>query len=182
MARLAAARATAGDPSKLQIMYGVGGRAGPRRSGELGWLPGYEGSEPGAGRQRRLRQYQLDVYGEVMVGRSHGKPDRPRASRAGLGPADASLIDFIETGWKQPDDGIWEVRGPRRHFTHSKVMAWVAVDRAVRDVEDFGLEGPIEEVAALRDEIHAEVCEKGFDPERNTFTQYYGSTSSTRAC
>jgi GH15 family glucan-1,4-alpha-glucosidase len=84
-------------------------------------------------------------------------------------------MDFIETGWAAPDEGIWEVRGPRRHFTHSKVEAWVAVDRAIRDVEDFGLEGPVGRWKSLRSEIHREVCDKGFDPARNTFTQYYGS-------
>jgi GH15 family glucan-1,4-alpha-glucosidase len=86
------------------------------------------------------------------------------------------LLDFLESGWREPDDGIWEVRGPRRHFTHSKVMAWVALDRAVKAVERFGLEGPVDRWRGLRNEIHAEVCREGYDPERRTFTQYYGSS------
>ena len=86
-----------------------------------------------------------------------------------------AILDFLEGGWKDPDEGIWEVRGPRRDFTHSKVMAWVAFDRAVKGVEEFGLEGPVDQWKACRDEIHDEVCTKGFDADRNTFTQYYGS-------
>jgi GH15 family glucan-1,4-alpha-glucosidase len=168
-------RAIAGDPSKLQIMYGV---AGERDLKEyvVDWLPGYEGSKPVRVGNAASDQYQLDVYGEVL-GALH------EARRTGLDPAGPAwdlelvLMDFIETGWKEPDDGIWEVRGPRRHFTHSKVMAWVAVDSAISDVENFGLEGPVDKWKSLRGEIHKEVCEKGFDPERNTFTQYYGSQS-----
>ncbi len=168
-------RAAAGDPSELQIMYGV---AGERDLKEyvLDWLPGYEGSKPVRVGNAASDQYQLDVYGEVL-GALH------EARRTGLEPAGPAwdlelvLMDFIETGWKEPDDGIWEVRGPRRHFTHSKVMAWVAVDRAISDVEDFGLEGPVDKWKALREQIHKEVCEKGFDAERNSFTQYYGSKS-----
>ena len=166
-------RAAAGDPSKLQIMYGV---AGERNLKEdiLDWLPGYEGSRPVRIGNAASGQYQLDVYGEVL-GALH------EARRTGLEPAgpawdlELALMDFIESGWAEPDDGIWEVRGPRRHFTHSKVEAWVAVDRAIHDVEDFGLEGPLDKWKSMRREIHKEVCEKGFDAERNTFTQYYGS-------
>jgi GH15 family glucan-1,4-alpha-glucosidase len=166
-------RAAAGDASKLQIMYGVAGERDLKED-VLGWLPGYENSLPVRVGNAASEQYQLDVYGEVL-GALH------EARRAGLEPAGPAwdlelvLMDFIETGWTQPDDGIWEVRGPRRHFTHSKVEAWVAVDRAIHDVEDFGLEGPLEKWKALRAEIHKEVCEKGFDADRNTFTQYYGS-------
>lgn len=166
-------RAVAGDPSKLQIMYGVAGERDLKET-VLDYLPGYEGSRPVRIGNAASEQYQLDVYGEVL-GALH------EARRTGLEPAGPSwdlelvLMDFIETGWKEPDDGIWEVRGPRRHFTHSKVEAWVAVDRAIHDVEDFGLDGPVDKWKALRAEIHKEVCEKGFDPERNTFTQYYGS-------
>src|ERR1019366_7840515 len=151
--------------------------AGERNLGEstVDWLPGYEGSKPVRIGNAASDQYQLDVYGEVL-GALH------EARSAGLEPAGPAwdlelvLLDFIETGWKEPDDGIWEVRGPRRHFTHSKVEAWVAVDRAIHDVEDFGLQGPSDKWKSLRAEIHKEVCEKGFDAERNTFTQYYGST------
>jgi GH15 family glucan-1,4-alpha-glucosidase len=166
-------RAAAGDPSELQIMYGVAGER-DLKEGELSWLSGYEGSRPVRVGNAASEQYQLDVYGEVL-GALH------EARRTGLEPAGPAwdlelvLMDFIESGWKQPDDGIWEVRGPRRHFTHSKVEAWVAVDRAIHDVEDFGLTGPLDKWKALRTEIHKEVCEKGFDPQRNTFTQYYGS-------
>jgi len=166
-------RVAAGDPSKLQIMYGAAGEKNLKED-VLDWLPGYEGSKPVRIGNAAAGQYQLDVYGEVL-GALH------EARRTGLDPAgpawdlELALMDFIETGWKEPDDGIWEVRGPRRHFTHSKVEAWVAVDRAIHDVEDFGLEGPADKWRALRQQIHAEVCEQGFDPERNTFTQYYGS-------
>jgi GH15 family glucan-1,4-alpha-glucosidase len=166
-------RAAAGDPSELQIMYGVAGERDLKED-VVSWLPGYEGSKPVRIGNAASDQYQLDVYGEVL-GALH------EARRTGLEPAGPAwdlelvLMDFIETGWKEPDDGIWEVRGPRRHFTHSKVEAWVAVDRAIHDVEDFGLEGPVEKWKSLRHEIRAQVCEKGFDPERNTFTQYYGS-------
>ena len=141
-------RAAAGDPSKLQIMYGAAGEKNLKED-VLDWLPGYEGSKPVRIGNAAAGQYQLDVYGEVL-GALH------EARRTGLEPAgpawdlELALMDFLETGWKEPDDGIWEVRGPRRHFTHSKVMAWVAVDRAIRDVEDFGLEGPVDKWRALR--------------------------------
>jgi GH15 family glucan-1,4-alpha-glucosidase len=121
-------------------------------------------------------QFQLDVWGEVM--------DAMHQSRkAGISPDPAgwdlqrSLLDFLEGHWDDPDEGIWEVRGPRRHFTHSKVMAWVAVDRAVKGVEQYGLPGRADRWRALRDEIHADVCAKGYDAERGAFTQFYGSTA-----
>jgi GH15 family glucan-1,4-alpha-glucosidase len=166
-------RAAAGEPSKLQIMYGP---AGERTliEREIPWLPGYEGSAPVRVGNAASNQYQLDVYGEVLGALYE-------ARRTGLepdGPAwdlEISVMDFLESGWKEPDDGIWEVRGPRRHFTHSKVMAWVAVDRMIRTVEEFGMEGPVDRWRALRDEIHDEVTTKGYDPDRKTFTQYYGS-------
>jgi GH15 family glucan-1,4-alpha-glucosidase len=166
-------RAAAGDPAKLQIMYGAAGEKNLKEE-VLDWLPGYEGSRPVRIGNAASGQYQLDVYGEVL-GALH------EARRTGLEPAgpawdlEVALMDFLETGWKEPDDGIWEVRGPRRHFTHSKVMAWMAVDRAIHDIEDFGLKGPVRKWRALRLKIHKEVCEKGFDADRNTFTQYYGS-------
>ncbi len=166
-------RAAAGDPSKLQIMYGAAGEKNLKED-VLDWLPGYEGSKPVRIGNAAAGQYQLDVYGEVL-GTLH------EARRTGLEPAgpawdlELALMDFIETGWKEPDDGIWEVRGPRRHFTHSKVEAWVAVDRAIHDIEDFGLQGPLDKWRSIRAEIHKQVLEKGFDAERNTFTQYYGS-------
>ncbi len=167
-------RAVAGEPSKLQIMYGPAGeRTLVER--EIPWLPGYEGSAPVRIGNAAAGQFQLDVYGEVIGALHEGR----RLGLDSSGPAwdlERAIMDFLESGWKEPDDGIWEVRGPQRHFTHSKVMAWTAVDRAVKDVEEFGLEGPVDRWRALRHEIHTEVCEKGYDPERKTFTQYYGST------
>jgi GH15 family glucan-1,4-alpha-glucosidase len=166
-------RAVAGHPEQMQIMYGV---AGERRLTELElpWLPGYEGSAPVRIGNGASNQFQLDVYGELM-------DSLHQARRAGIGSHPTAwhvqrvLLDFLESGWRQPDDGIWEVRGPRRHFTHSKVMAWVALDRAVKAVEQFGLAGPVDRWRGLRDEIHAEVCREGYDADRQTFTQYYGS-------
>ncbi len=166
-------RAVAGDPSELQIMYGPAGERDLTER-EVGWLAGYERSAPVRVGNAAAGQYQLDVYGEVISALHESR-------RGGIEPAgpswdlETALIEFLESGWKQPDDGIWEVRGPRRHFTHSKVMAWVALDRAVRDIEEFGFEGPLERWRATRDSIHSEVLERGFDPDRKTFTQYYGS-------
>jgi GH15 family glucan-1,4-alpha-glucosidase len=166
-------RAVAGEPSKLQIMYGPSGERNLLER-EIPWLPGYEGSRPVRVGNAAADQYQLDVYGEVISALHEAR----RLSLPISDPAwelERAILDFLESGWKEPDDGIWEVRGPRRHFTHSKVMAWLAVDSAVRDIEEYALDGPADKWRALRDEIHAEVCEKGFDPERKTFTQYYGS-------
>ncbi|HEY3942910.1 MAG TPA: glycoside hydrolase family 15 protein [Acidimicrobiales bacterium] len=166
-------RATAGDPSKLQIMYGPGGE---RRldEWEVDWLPGYEGSVPVRVGNAAAGQYQLDVYGEVMSAlftAAHADGEHSLA----IWDLQTKLIEFIEEGWKLPDDGIWEVRGPRRHFTHSKVMAWVAVDRAVRTIEEWpDLEGPIDRWRELRSAIHDEVCTKGFNEKKQAFTQYYG--------
>jgi len=165
-------RAVAGKPSQLNIMYGL---AGERRLTEieLSWLPGYENSAPVRIGNAAWEQFQLDVYGELM-------DSMHLARRAGLDPNEnawrvqRALMEFIESSWSEPDEGIWEVRGPRRHFTHSKVMAWVAVDRMVKAVERFGLEGPVERWRALRATIQQEILRKGFDPERNTFVQYYG--------
>ena len=167
-------RAVAGDVSKLQIMYGA---AGERRldEWEASWLPGYENSTPVRIGNAASEQYQLDVYGEVMSALYSSARSQGVHSVAAWA-LQVQLIKFIEKGWTQPDDGIWEVRGPRRHFTHSKVMAWVAVDRAVRILEEFPeLRGPIDKWRSLRDDIHAEVCEKGFNQDVGAFTQYYGS-------
>ncbi len=165
-------RAVAGDPSQLQIMYGAGGERSLAER-ELPWLSGYEDSKPVRIGNLAADQFQLDVYGETISALHESR-------RSGIDPGPAwelekVLLDFLEDGWHQPDDGIWEVRGPRRHFTHSKVMAWVGMDRAVRDVEEFGFEGPVDKWRQARDAIKAEVLEKGFDAERNTFTQSYGS-------
>jgi GH15 family glucan-1,4-alpha-glucosidase len=166
-------RAVAGTPGQLQIMYGI---AGERRLGEteLDWLPGYEGSRPVRVGNLACRQLQLDVFGELMdalhVARRVGlEPD------ANAWQVQRVLLDHLESTWQQPDDGLWEVRGPRRHFTHSKVMAWVALDRAVKAVERFGQEGPLQRWRSLRAAIHDEVCRRGFDAERGAFVQSYGS-------
>jgi GH15 family glucan-1,4-alpha-glucosidase len=166
-------RAVAGDPEQLQIMYGA---AGERRliEYEIDWLTGYEGSKPVRVGNAASLQFQLDVYGEVFDAlhqtRHMGVGEDPTAWSL-----QKAILEFLESAWRDADEGIWEVRGARRDFTHSKVMAWVAFDRAVKAVEEFGLEGPVDRWRAARDEVHREVCDKGFDPERNTFTQYYGS-------
>ena len=166
-------RAVAGDPENLQIMYGI---AGERELGEneLHWLPGYEGSTPVRIGNGAAHQLQLDVYGEVTealhLGHMTGLARNDYASVLQL-----KLIRYLEKHWNEPDEGIWEVRGPRRHFVHSKVMAWVAVDRTVKLIESGEVDGPLDRLKDLRDEIHQDVCERGFDRERNTFTQSYGS-------
>jgi GH15 family glucan-1,4-alpha-glucosidase len=167
-------RAVAGDPADLQTMYGP---SGERRLTELvlDWLPGYEHSRPVRIGNAAVNQRQLDVFGEVM-------DTLYVALRAGVERDSTAwalqrlLIDFLESVWKEPDEGIWEVRGPRRHFTHSKVMAWVAIDRAIKISSNYGFDGPVDRWAMLRDEIHADVCRHGFNAERNAFTQYYGAT------
>jgi GH15 family glucan-1,4-alpha-glucosidase len=167
-------RAVAGDVTKLQIMYGAGGE---RRldEWEVDWLPGYEGSTPVRVGNAAAGQFQLDVYGEVMSALFSAGEDTGVHSRAAW-DVQVQLLEFLEEGWRLPDDGIWEVRGPRRHFTHSKVMAWVAVDRGVRTIETWPeLAGPVDKWRALRDEIHEEVCAKGYNDEVGAFTQYYGS-------
>jgi len=166
-------RAVAGSPDDLQIMYGV---AGERRLDEyeVPWLPGYEGSAPVRVGNAAAGQVQLDVYGEVLdamyVARKAGL-----AYDATSWSLECAMVKHLEAIWEQPDDGIWEVRGGRRHFVHSKVMAWVAFDRAVRSATEFGLEGPVEHWKSVRDAIHAQVCERGFDPAQNSFVQSYGS-------
>ncbi len=166
-------RAVAGDPAQLQIMYGA---AGERRLTEvqLTHLAGYENSVPVRIGNAASEQLQLDVYGEVMDAMHLAREMKIECDPA-YWHLQRHLVDFVEANWRQPDEGIWEIRGPRRHFTHSKVMAWVAIDRAVRAVEEFGLDGPVERWRVLRDAIHAEVCGQGFHPERKAFTQFYGS-------
>ncbi|HEX2062024.1 MAG TPA: glycoside hydrolase family 15 protein [Thermoanaerobaculia bacterium] len=169
-------RAAAGLPEELQIMYSLRGERHLTEL-ELAWLPGYENSKPVRVGNAAFTQYQLDVYGEVAdvlhLTRRLGVPPSEDAWRV-----QCALLRFLERGWKEPDEGIWEVRGPRRHFTHSKVMAWVAFDRAVADVEKFGVKGPIERWRAIRDEIRAEILEKGFREDLNAFVQYYGSSNA----
>ncbi len=168
-------RAIAGHPQDTQIMYGVAGERMLTEM-EIPWLSGYEKSTPVRIGNAAHEQFQLDVYGEVIdtlhVARKY---KLERNEDAWL--LQTALMDFLESGWKQPDEGIWEVRGPRRDFTHSKVMAWVAVDRSVKEIRHGFGEGPLDRWLALRDEIHRDVCQRGFDVERKAFVQYYGSKS-----
>jgi GH15 family glucan-1,4-alpha-glucosidase len=165
-------RAVAGAPDDLQILYGV---AGERRleEYEIPWLPGYEGAAPVRVGNGAVKQLQLDVYGEVLDAFYV-------ARRAGLSTSEATwaleraLIFHLESIWRDPDEGIWEVRGGPRHFTHSKVMAWVAFDRAVRSIEEFGVEGPLERWREIRSTIHEQVCQRGFDQKLNAFVQSFG--------
>ncbi|WP_217131537.1 glycoside hydrolase family 15 protein [Streptomyces sp. AC558_RSS880] len=166
-------RTLGGDPENLQIMYRLDGRRDmPER--ELHWLPGYESSGPVRVGNGAVDQLQLDVPGEVieMLALAHelGVARCEKTERLIL-----LLVDYVRQHWREPDDGIWEVRGGRRHFTHSKLMCWVAIDRAVRLVEQGVLAANLEALMALRAEIHTEVCARAYDPERNTFTQSYGS-------
>jgi GH15 family glucan-1,4-alpha-glucosidase len=166
-------RAVAGDPADIQVMYGV---AGERRLTELElpWLVGYEGSAPVRIGNAASEQLQIDVFGEVIdalyQARVHGLEFQKN-------PWDLQvvLLEHLERVWREPDEGIWEIRGERRHFVHSKVMAWVAFDRSVRSVEEQNHPGPVDRWRALRDEIHADVLENGFDKELGSFVQSYGS-------
>ncbi|MGH9025191.1 MAG: glycoside hydrolase family 15 protein [Acidimicrobiia bacterium] len=172
-------RAAAGDPSKLQIMYGI---AGERRLDEyeLDELPGYEGSAPVRVGNAASGQFQLDVYGETLASLAIMRCASPeRGGAAGKGDAawdlQVALLDYLEGAWQHPDDGLWEMRGDRQHFTHSKIMAWLGFDSAVRSAEQFDLPAPTDHWRASRDEIHVQVLSEGFDPEMNSFTQAYGS-------
>jgi GH15 family glucan-1,4-alpha-glucosidase len=166
-------RAVAGDPATMQILYGI---AGERRipEFEVDWLPGYAGSRPVRTGNAAHEQFQLDTYGEMM-------DSLHEARRHGLARDDhawslqQNVMTFLEGAWDQPDEGIWEVRGPRRHFTHSKVLAWVAFDRAVEAVERWDRPGPVDRWRRIRAEIHEEVCREGFNAKLNSFTQAYGS-------
>jgi GH15 family glucan-1,4-alpha-glucosidase len=166
-------RAAAGSAKDLQILYGI---TGVRRLDEyeISWLPGYQGAAPVRVGNAASKQCQLDVYGEVMdtlhLARISGLDPEPAAW-----DLQVALIEFLESHWQSPDEGIWEVRGPRQHFTHSKMMAWVAFDRVIKDAERDGLEAPLERWKRTRDAIHAEVCARGFDAERGAFVQSYES-------
>jgi GH15 family glucan-1,4-alpha-glucosidase len=167
-------RSAAGSPDQTQIMYGL---AGERQLAEweVSWLPGYEGSSPVRVGNAASDQLQLDIFGELVDALF-------QARKHGLAPAPSgwalqqALIEHLEKIWVQPDDGMWEVRGGRRHFTFSKVMAWVALDRTLRDAERFKLDGPLDRWRQVRDEMHARICTQGFDSGRNTFTQSFGSS------
>jgi GH15 family glucan-1,4-alpha-glucosidase len=166
-------RAVAGSPEQLQIMYGV---AGERRLDEfeLPHLAGYEGAQPVRVGNAASGQFQLDVYGELMDSMHH-------ACRAGIAPGQAfwslqrRLVDYVIDHWREPDEGIWEVRGPRRHFTHSKIMTWVALDRGIAMAERFHLKADLKTWRSVRNEIHSRVCAQGFHPKRKAFTQSFGS-------
>jgi len=164
-------RAAAGAPGQLQIMYGLQGER-QLHEWEVDWLPGYEGSKPVRVGNAAHNQLQLDVFGEVMDALH-------QARRGGITPDNSewpfqrALLHHLAQIWTEPDQGMWEVRGPRQHFTFSKVMAWVAFDRAVKSAELFGLEGPIDRWRAIQRQIHAEVCERGFDRKRGCFVQSY---------
>ena len=166
-------RAAAGAPRQMQILYGIGGE---RRAleWEVEWLPGYEGSKPVRIGNAAHDQLQIDVYGEVMDALHQGR-------RGGLAPSDSSwalqraLLTHLESVWNEPDEGIWEVRGGRRHFTFSKVMAWVAFDRGIKGAEECGLDGPVDHWREIREEIQLDVCSHGFDAELGSFVQSYGS-------
>jgi GH15 family glucan-1,4-alpha-glucosidase len=167
------ARVATGDPSKLQIMYGVGGE---RRltEFELDDFPGYEGSRPVRIGNAASEQFQLDVYGELAIAMTLSA-QLVGAAALGNWSRWLRLVDYVESIWRKPDDGIWEARGPQRHYTFSKVMAWAFFDRSILLAEQFELHGPVDHWKEIRAEIHADVCEHGYDPERGTFTQYYGS-------
>ena len=168
-------RSIAGSASQLQIMYSVDSLR-QLQEWEVGWLAGYEGAKPVRVGNAASGQLQLDVFGEVMdamhMARSGGLAISPSVWDMQL-----HLMEYLESIWQQPDDGIWEVRGGRKHFVHSKVMAWVAFDRTIKDMEQHGQQGPLERWRGVRDAIHADVCAKGFDTAQNSFTQSYGSKS-----
>jgi GH15 family glucan-1,4-alpha-glucosidase len=168
-------RATAGQPQQAQIMYGI---AGERRleEYELDWLPGYEGSRPVRVGNAAAGQFQLDVYGEVVgvgwaVTMALGQPSERLWRQL------RQLLDYLESAWREPDDGMWEARGPRRHYTQSKVMAWLAFDRAIALARRFKLDGPLRRWEQVRAQIHDEILNRAWDPQRRTFTQSYGSAA-----
>ena len=166
-------RAIGGDPNQIQIMYGIGGESRIPET-ELGYLAGYEGSKPVRIGNAAAGQLQIDIYGELLdalyQSRKHGLTDDDDDW-----PVQITLLEHLETVWTQPDEGIWEIRGAPQHFVYSKVMAWVAFDRAIKTVEEFGLQGPVEKWRRLRDTIHADICEKGWNEKVGAFTQAYGS-------
>jgi GH15 family glucan-1,4-alpha-glucosidase len=166
-------RSVAGSADQLQVLYGV---AGERHlmEWEVPWLPGHCGASPVRVGNAAIQQVQLDVFGELADALHHARSLESN-NRLAHFDLQISLLDYLKKIWRHTDHGIWEVRGPKRHFTHSKVMAWVAFDRAVRSNEEFGLEGPVDEWRATRQEIHDEVCHRGFDAELGSFVQFFGS-------
>jgi GH15 family glucan-1,4-alpha-glucosidase len=168
-------RAIAGDPADVQIMYGL---SGERRliEYEVSSLPGYDGASPVRVGNGAFTQYQGDVFGEVMLALERARETHGEEKDFSW-PVQRAIMSFVEENWQRPDNGIWEIRGPLRHFTHSRVMLWAAFDCAARAVREHGLDGPVERWECLRDEVRAEIEANGFDAERNTFTQYYGGTT-----
>ncbi len=166
-------RAAAGSPDKVQIMYGL---AGERclKEWELDWLPGYEGSKPVRVGNAAVEQLQLDVYGEISGVMHQARRGQISEHEHGI-ELEWTLLEHLEKIWREPDEGIWEVRGSRQQFTHSKVMAWSAFDSAIKSCEQFGLQGPLDRWRAVRQEIHEEVCRDGFNPVIGSFVQFYGS-------
>ena len=166
-------RALGGEPALVQVLYGLGGeRHIPERT--LPWLRGYGGAKPVRAGNAAAGQMQLDIYGEVLDAFYQSRKRRLVTDAADW-ELQIELLKHLEKIWELPDEGIWEVRGPRRHFTYSKIMAWVAFDRAVKSIEEFGFVGPLDHWRRLRQRIHDDVCSKGFDPEQGAFTQSYGA-------
>jgi GH15 family glucan-1,4-alpha-glucosidase len=168
-------RAIAGDPGDVQIMYGL---SGERRLPEfvVEGLPGYDGAAPVRVGNGAFTQYQGDVFGEVMLALERAR-ETAADERDFSWPLQRALMGFVEENWQRPDNGIWEIRGPLRHFTHSRVMLWAAFDCAIRGVRDYGLEGPVDRWVTMRDLVREEIEAQGFDSDRNTYTQYYGGTA-----
>jgi len=166
-------RAVAGSPDQVQIIYGL---AGERQltEWEVDWLPGYEGAKPVRVGNAAADQFQLDIYGEVASALHHAREGNLPPNEPGI-ELEKTLLDHLEKICQKPDKGIWEVRGPEQQFTHSKVMAWLAFDRAVKSCERFGVRGPVERWRKMRETIHEDVCRKGYDPELGSFVQAYGS-------
>jgi GH15 family glucan-1,4-alpha-glucosidase len=173
--RLWLRRAVAGNPAQVQIMYGL---AGERRldEWEVPWLAGYEASKPVRIGNAAAKQLQLDIFGEVMDVLYQSSAKGLSSPEQTAWDLQRKLVEHLEDVWQEPDEGLWEVRGPPRHFTHSKVMAWVAFDRAVKSIEQFGLDGPVRRWRTIREHIYAEVCRKGYNAKRGAFVQSYGST------
>lgn len=168
-------RVAAGHPEQLRIMYGIAGERWLPEN-EVSWLPGYEGSLPVRVGNEAVGQVQLDVYGE-LIETLHAAREAKLAPLAEAWQLQGVLLDHLESIWREPDHGIWEVRGDLHAFTHSRLMCWVAFDRAIKSAEHFGLEGRVDRWRKLRDEIHADICQNGFDAELNSFVQYYGGKS-----
>jgi GH15 family glucan-1,4-alpha-glucosidase len=166
-------RAVAGSPQQLQIMYGIGGE---RRlwEWEVPWLDGYQRSKPVRVGNAAHAQLQLDVFGEMMDALYQGRRvGLPRSEPAWA--LELALLDHLQSIWREPDSGIWEMRGPRRHFTYSKMMAWLAFDRAIKSADEFGMQGPVDDWRRLRAQIHDDVCRNGFDTQLGSFVQAYGT-------